>query len=51
MDESLQDFFKLFFDKMIKYYMFEYVKVVSQLSNIVKRSKESDDIESILISR
>ena len=31
--------------------MFEYVKVVSQLSNVVKWNKESDDMESILIAR
>ena len=30
MDESLQYLPKLFVDKMIKYWMFEYVKVVSQ---------------------
>ena len=36
MDESLKYFPKLFFDKMIKYWMFEYVKVVSQLSNVAK---------------
>ena len=36
---------------MIKERMFEYVKVVSHLSNIVKQNKVSDDLESMLISR
>ena len=31
--------------------MFEYIKVVSQLSNVVKCNKESDDMESMLIVR
>ena len=31
--------------------MFEYVKVVSQFSNVVKWNKEGDDTESILIAR
>ena len=31
--------------------MFEYVKVVSQLSNVVNWNKESDDTESMLIAR
>ena len=31
--------------------MFEYVKIVSQLSNAVKYNKESDYMESILIAR
>ena len=30
---------------------FEYVKVVSQLSNFVKWNTESDDMESMLIAR
>ena len=30
--------------------MFEYVKVVSQLSNVVKWNKESDEMESMLIA-
>ena len=51
MDESLQDFPMLFFDKMIKYWMFKYFKVVSQLSNVLKQNKESDDTESMLIAR
>ena len=50
-DESLQDFPELFVDRMIKTYIFEYVKVVSQLSNFVKWNKESDDMESIVIAR
>ena len=44
MDESLKDLPKLFGDKMIKYWMFEYVKVVSQLSNFLKWNKEGDDM-------
>ena len=51
MDESLQDFPQLFVDKMIKYWVFEYVKVVSQFSNGVNWNKESDDLESMLIAR
>ena len=39
MDESFQDLPKLFVDKMIKTWMFEYVKVVSQLSNVVNGTK------------
>ena len=31
MDESLQYLRKLFFDEIIKYWIFEYVKVLSQL--------------------
>ena len=31
--------------------MFEHVKVVSQLSNVVKWNKKSDEMESMLISR
>ena len=49
MDESLQDLPKLFVDKMIKTWIFEYIKVVSQLSNNVKWNKESDDMESMFI--
>ena len=30
--------------------MFEYVKVVSQFSNVAKWKKESDDMESMLIA-
>ena len=51
MDKSLQDLLKLFVYKMIKEWIFEYVKVLYQLSNVVKCNKESDDMESILISR
>ena len=50
MDESLQDLPTLFVDKMIKYWMFKYVNVVSKLSNVVKLNKESYDMESILIA-
>ena len=50
-DESLQDSPKLFVDKMIKYLMFEYVKVVSQFPNFVNWNKESDDMESMLITK
>ena len=42
---------KLFVDEMIKYWTFEHVKVVSQLSNILKLNKDIDDIESMLISK
>ena len=45
MDSSLQDLTKLFVDKIIIDSMFEYIKVVSQLSNFVKRKKDSDDME------
>ena len=45
-DESLQDLPKLFVDKNIKYWLFEYVKVVSWLSNIIRWNKESYDTES-----
>ena len=31
--------------------MFEYVKVMSQFSNVVKWNKQDDDTESILIAR
>ena len=31
--------------------MLQYVKVVSQLSNVVKWNKESDDMKSMLLSR
>ena len=48
--QSLQDLPKLFIDKMIKEWMFENVKVVSQLSNVVKWNKESDEKESMLIA-
>ena len=51
MDESLQDLPKLFVYKMIKYWMFGCIKFMSQLSNVVKWSKASDDMESMLISR
>ena len=51
MDKSLQDLPKLFFDKMIKEWIFEYVKVVSQLLNLLKWNKESADMESMLIAR
>ena len=47
----MQDLPKLFVDKMIKTWIFEYVKVVSQFSNSVKRNKLSDDMESMLIAR
>ena len=50
MDESLQDLPKLFVYKMIKYWMFEYIKFMSQLSNYVKWNKSSDDMESMLIA-
>ena len=45
MKESLQYFPKLFVNKMIKYWMFEYVKVLSPLSNFVRWNKESDDMQ------
>ena len=51
MGESFQDLTKLFIDKMIKTLIFVYVKFVSQLSNVVKWNKESDDAESMLIAR
>ena len=51
MDESLQDFPKLFVGKMIKDWMFDYVKVVSRFSNVAKWNKESDYMESMLIAR
>ena len=44
MDKSLQDLPKLFFDKMIKEWIFEYVKVVSQLLNLLKWNNDSDDM-------
>ena len=51
MDKSLKYLPKLFFDKMIKEWMFEYVKVMYQFSNVVKWNKESDEMESMLIAR
>ena len=51
MDETLKYLPKLFVDKMIKECMFEHVKVVSQLSRLVKWNKESDEMESMLIAR
>ena len=42
MDESLKYLPTLFVDKMINFLMFEYIKVVSQFSNVVKWNKESD---------
>ena len=42
MDESLKYFLKLSVDKIIKYWMFEHVKVVPQLSNVVKWNKDSE---------
>ena len=51
MDESLKNQPKLFADKMIKVWIFEHVKVVSQLSSFVKWKKESDEMESMLILR
>ena len=51
MYKSLQDLPKLFVDKMLKDWMFEYVKFVSQSSNVVKRNRESDDMESMLTAR
>ena len=36
---------------MIKTWIIEHVNVVSQLSNVVKWNKESDDREAMLISR
>ena len=50
MYKSLQDLPKLCIDKMIREWIFEYVKVISQLSNVVKWNKEINDTESILIS-
>ena len=43
--EPLKDLPKLFVDKMIKEWMFEHVKLVSQLSNFVKWNKDSDETE------
>ena len=51
MGESFQDLTKLFIDKMIKTLIFVYVKFVSQLSNVVKWNKQSDDAESMLIAK
>ena len=51
MDESLQYFPKLFVDKRIQIWMFENVKVVYQLSNVVKWNKGSDYTESMSITR
>ena len=50
MDESLKDFPKLFVYKMKKQ-MFEKIDVVSQLSNVLYWGKDSDEMESMLISR
>ena len=36
---------------MIKEWTFEHVKVMSQLSNVVKWNKDSDEIESMLIAK
>ena len=47
MDESLKYLTKLFVGKIIKEWMFEYVKFVSHISNVVKWNKESDDMESM----
>ena len=51
MDESLQDLPKLFVDKNIKYWLFEYVKVAYPFPNAVKWNKKSDNMESMLIVR
>ena len=51
MDKSQQDLPNSFVDKMTKEWMFQYFKFVSQLSNVVKWNKESDGMESMLISR
>ena len=51
MDESLQYMPKLFVNKMIIDWMFKYVKVVSQLSNLVNWSKNSGDMESMVFAR
>ena len=47
MNESLKYLTKLFVGKIIKEWMFEYVKFVSHISNVVKWNKESDDMESM----
>ena len=51
MDKTLKYLPKLFVDKMIKECMFEYVKVVAQLSRVVKWNNESDKMESMIIAR
>ena len=50
MDESLKDLPKLFVDKMIKVWIFEYVKVVPQLPKLEKWNKQSEEMESMSIS-
>ena len=50
MDETFKYLYKLFVDKMIKEWMFEHVKVLSQLSIFVKRNKESNEMESMFIA-
>ena len=44
MYETLKYLPKLFVDKMIKEYMFEHVKVVSQFSRVVNWKKDSDEM-------
>ena len=46
MDETLKDLSKLFVDKMIKEWMFEHVKGVSKLSNVVKCKRKNEKIIS-----
>ena len=47
----MEDLPRLSIDKMIKEWMFEYVKVVSQIPNVVKWNKYSYDTELMLIKR
>ena len=51
MDKTLKILPKLFVDKMIKECMFKYIKVVPQLSNVVKWNKDIDNMESMLIPK
>ena len=49
MDETLEYLPKLFVDKKIKEWMFEHVKVVAQLSRVVKCDNDRDEMESMFI--
>ena len=49
-DKSLKMLPGLFIDNMMKEWMFEHVKFVSQLSNILKCNKESDEMGSMVIA-
>ena len=49
MDDTFTSLPKLFVDEMIKNWMNSYIKVVAQLSKVIKRNKENQQMENFIL--